>query len=311
MQPETEILRRFPWRDLAAKDAFESWCDVKIRACERLSNLPPVRLDSLSSSGAGALSELKRRCVIANFALYEVTTPAPSPDQDCAALATFTNNLGLSNAEDHRSAGDLGVVALRTSSAASKRGYIPYTARPLNWHTDGYYNPAEAPVQAFVLHCHQQADRGGETQLADPELTYLRMRAANPDFVAALMHPRAMTIPENREADGTLRPASVGPVFFADQASGRLQMRYTARTRSIEWRPDPTTARATDWLRDWLAGDDPMIHSLRLAPGQGVLSNNVLHNRTGFEDGTGPDHARVMLRIRFHHRLSEEHDGTA
>ena len=311
MQPETEILRRFPWQDLAAQDAFESWCEVKIRASERLSNLPPVRLDSLPSGGASALSELKRRCAIANFARYEVAARAPTPEQDCAALTQFPHNLGLSSTEEHRSAGDLGVVALRTSSAPSKRGYIPYTARPLNWHTDGDYNPAEAPVQAFVLHCHQQAESGGETQLADPELAYLRMRAANPDFVAALMHPLAMTIPENREADGTLRPASVGPVFFADPTSGRLQMRYTARTRSIEWRPDPTTRRATGWLRDWLASGDPMIHSFRLAPGQGVLSNNVLHNRTGFDDGAGPDHARVMLRIRFHHRLSEDHDGTA
>jgi len=309
MQPETEIIRHFHWQDFATNDAFESWREAKIRACDRLSKLPPIRLDSLAACEKSARRDLKERCAIANHALYQVSHSEPTVEADCTALAGFARSLGLSVPEDHRSAGERGVVALRTSSTATKKGYIPYTARPLNWHTDGYYNPASSPVMAFVLHCHQQAGIGGENQLADPELVYLRMREANPNFVAALMHPGAMTIPENREPDGTLRPTSVGPVFFADEVSGRLQMRYTARTRSIEWRSDPTTDRATEWLRDWLTSGDPMIRSLRLAPGQGILCNNVLHNRTGFDDGA--DHARVMLRIRFHQRLSEEHDGTA
>jgi len=118
-----------------------------------------------------------------------------------------------------------------------------------------------------------------------------------------------MTIPENREPDGTLRPASVGPVFFPDPVSGRLQMRYTARTRSIEWRDDPLTRAAVEFLATWLNGNDPLIVRMRLKPGEGVISNNILHNRTAFEDGDATP--RVILRVRFHERLNEDIHGTA
>ena len=63
----------------------------------------------------------------------------------------------------------------------------------MNWHTDGYYNALEQPVKSFILHCYQQAPVGGENQLLDPEIAYLRLRERNPEFVRALMHPEAMT----------------------------------------------------------------------------------------------------------------------
>ncbi len=165
-------------------------------------------------------------------------------------------------------------------------------------------------MKSFILHCHRPSATGGENQLADPEAVYLRMREENPDFVRALMHPEAMTIPENREPDGSLRPASVGPVFFADDVSGRLQMRFTARTHSIEWRQDTTTQKATEWLNGWLQSDDPLIRNIRLDPGQGIVCNNILHNRTGFRDETGAESTRVILRVRFHERLREDPHGT-
>ena len=222
----------------------------------------------------------------------------------------FARRLGFSMAEDHRSAGAASVVALATSSEESKKGYIPYTPRPMNWHTDGYYNAPDQPVKGFILYCFQQAPSGGENRVLDPEIAYLRLRDENPDYVRALMHPAAMTIPENTEPDGALRPASTGPVFFPDQATGRLQMRYTARTRSIAWRDDAATRAAADWLRHWLSDGDPLIRKVRLAPGQGIASNNVLHTRAGFQDGPG-GRARVMLRARFHERMAEGLLGAA
>lgn len=296
----------FDWRNFAPGQGFEAWRDAKIRDFLDISSRAPVPVDSLSDCGSGARTEILARCSSTNFSLYEVSRSEPGVDAACSALADFAGRLGVSLSEDHRSAEDSGVVALRTTSAPAKKGYIPYTTRPLNWHTDGYYNPGTNPVQSFILHCHQKAEAGGTNQFADPEIAYLRMREEDPGYVQALMHPQAMTIPENVEPDGTLRPASVGPVFFADAVSGRLQMRYTARTRSIAWRDDPTTRRARDWLNDWLNGDDPLIRNVRLEPGQGIVCNNVLHNRTGFEDGTDADDKRVILRVRFHERLPEE-----
>jgi len=304
------LITRFAWADLSHQEAWESWRAAKIRMAESMRHSAPVALDSLTSPVPEALAEIERRCRLENFALYEAAGRAPSVESASAAILSFARRLGFTVAEDHRSAGPSSVVALRTSSEQGKMGYIPYTPRPMSWHTDGYYNPPERPVKGFILHCFQQAAAGGENQLLDPEIAYLRLREADPAYVRALMHPEAMTIPENREPDGTLRPASVGPVFFPDRATGRLQMRYTARTRSIAWRDDATTRAAAEWLRAWLAAGDPLMRRVRLAPGQGIVSNNVLHTRTAFEDGAD-DRARIILRIRFHERVTEERLGAA
>lgn len=312
MDVDLHIIKDFKWDDFSDECLFKDWSEAKKRAQNLLSESPEIEMDSVDTCDDQALSELKSRCAISNFALYRVAEIEKDLERNCAALATFSRNLGFTMDESHRSAGEWGVVALRPSSEPAQRGYIPYSKRPLNWHTDGYYNSGSLPVKAFILHCHQQAESGGLNQLADPEMAYLRLRAENPDYVRALMHPEAMTIPENREADGTLRPVSVGPVFFADEASGRLQMRFTARTRSIVWRDDATTRQAVDCLGEWLNSDDPSILSLRLAPGQGIVSNNALHNRTGFDTHTtGNRSARVMLRVRFHERLAENEHGAA
>ncbi|RYH12225.1 TauD/TfdA family dioxygenase [Tropicimonas sp. IMCC6043] len=282
-----------------------------MRVSERLQALPPVEVDSLESPSPEAVRELEARCALGNFAVYSVAHPETDVAAASAALARFAQHFGLLESEAHRSSGAAGVVALRTSSEEGKKGYIPYTPKAMNWHTDGYYSAPENRVAGFLLHCHQKALSGGENQLMDPELAYLRLREADPAYVRALMHPEAMTIPENREPDGTIRPDSVGPVFYPDPATGRLQMRYTARTRSINWRQDSATLEAADWLRAWLAAGDPLMRQIRLDRGQGILNNNVLHNRTRFEDGASETDRRVMLRLRFHVRVAEEIHGAA
>ena len=124
----------------------------------------------------------------------------------------------------------------------------------------------------------------------------------NPDYAAALMHPEAMTIPANEE-EGSYRPPSVGPVFFADAETQALQMRYTARTRSIEWRDDPLTREAIAFLQTTLEKPDPLTISLRFEAGQGVLCNNVLHDRTGFDTEARAFSPRIVYRVRFHNRV--------
>lgn len=310
MENLTNTIRDFDWTDLSRNDRWQDWRAAKIRASQALASAKPVALPRLDRPDPAALSEILLRCSMQNFALYDARPTAPDLETVSPALLTFAEGLGLTVAENHRSAGHAQVVALRTSSDEGKKGYIPYTPRPMNWHTDGYYNPSHSPVKGFILHCFQQAASGGENHLLDPEIAYLRLRDENPAYVRALMHPAAMTIPENRESDGTLRPAATGPVFFADEATGRLQMRYTARTRSIAWRDDPVTRDAAEWLRDWLIRGDPLGRRIRLQPGQGIVCNNALHDRTGFTDGEGAQ-ARIVLRIRFHQRVREDFRGAA
>ena len=246
-------------------------------------------------------SEIARRCEVVNFARYACAGTADSrPVRE--GLRRFSDRFGLKIAEAHRSAGDAGIVALQPSDDPARRGYIPYSTRALNWHTDGYYNGPGERISAFVLHCVRAADRGGENRILDPEILYIRLRDARPDLLAALLHPAAMSIPANSEPDGALRAESVGPVFYPDPMTGRLQMRYTARTRSISWRDDAATGEAAQWLRDRLDAGDPLGCTVRLDAGQGILNNNVLHDRTGF--GTDRGDARLLYRVRFHNRIA-------
>jgi len=236
----------------------------------------------------------------ANFALYTSAESDETPP-----LGQFAAALGLRIAEKHRSADGTGIVSLKVTNKASQRGYIPYSPRGMNWHTDGYYNAPDNQISGFILHCVRPAENGGVNQLLDPEILYIRLRDISPDHIRALMHPDAMTIPENHESDGTLRPASVGPVFYPDPETGRMQMRYTARTRSISWRDDPATLAAEACLRDCLAKDDPAMVQVALKAGQGILNNNVLHNRTGFQDGQDTS-GRLIIRVRFHNRVKRK-----
>ncbi len=131
------------------------------------------------------------------------------------ALLDFSAAFGLHAVEDHRSANRNGVVRIEVSGGA--RGfYIPYTDKPIAWHTDGYYNyhgPAKN-VQAMILHCAEAADEGGENRLLDPELAFLRLAEFDVSALRLLLHPEAMIIPEARDEAGRVRAENRGPVFF-------------------------------------------------------------------------------------------------
>ncbi len=298
----------FNWKSLNDQDAYAKWRSAKLAATENIAKLPPVAVADLSNPSESERKELTRRCDITNFAYYAATDSVDDPENSAKTgfsdVGRFAAAFALSLRETHRSAEESGMVALQVSDSGTKRGYIPYSTHALKWHTDGYYNAPDKRISAFVLHCIRPAQSGGINQLLDPEILYIRLRDDSPEHIRALMHPAAMVIPENRESDGSLRPASVGPVFYGDAATGRLQMRYTARTRSIEWRSDSATRNAEACLRAHLEQGDPLMQQVRLAPGQGVLNNNVLHNRTSFQDGQDKDDSRLMIRVRFHRRVA-------
>jgi hypothetical protein len=249
------------------------------------------------------LLDVVARC---NMAIYV------SPEQEAAEadelglrarLVDFVSHFGLVSVENHRSAEDDGFVRIEVSQKPSKRRFVPYTAKSLNWHTDGYYNSPRTPIRTMLLHCVCPAIAGGENALVDPEIVYIRLRDVNANWLSALMHPEAMTIPPSLEEDGSERPVSVGPVFAID-TEGQLLMRYTARGRNIHWRDTDETRAAVAFLDDLLRGEaEPHVFKARLAGGEGIICNNVLHARTAF-DAT-PSSSRLILRARFANRISD------
>ena len=238
-------------------------------------------------------------CGRANMCLYRSRQLPGDAQETRRALAAFARHFGLIHLEAHRSAEGDGIVALETVAEGGRLGYIPYTNRPIGWHTDGYYNyegPARM-VRAMLLHSVRCASHGGENGLLDHTIAYIRLRDENPDFIAALMHPEAMTIPANEEENGKTRAENTGPVFVLAPDSGGLTMRYTARKRNIRWREDPATEAAVRALERVLS-EDPLIMRVKLAPGEGVICNNVLHDRIGFETEPGSGPGRLLYRIR-------------
>ena len=230
-------------------------------------------------------------CRRANMAIY--VTDREFNKQ--TALA-FCRGLGLERLDSPPRDGGGGVTEIRVADGDR---YIPYSNRPLSWHSDGYYNDADHQVHGVLLHCARDALRGGETALLDPEIAYIRLRDDDPAMIEALMRPDVLTIPANPQTD---RPARTGPVFSVIR--GRLHMRYTARKRNAEWRDDAVTVKARAFLDTLLNGGEPLIIRHRLTAGQGLISNNVLHDRAGFVDHDEPNRRRLLYRARFLDRIA-------
>ncbi len=298
--------RTLAWRDSPFlpenEGSYRRWREQKLEGYpHRASDLVVEVRDpgALSGSETEALRMLCRRT---NMAIYAGPASAAGKDMVCALGERF----GLTHLDANLLADEDAISALQVVPEKAGRGYIPYTNRRLLWHTDGYYNPPARRILAFVLHCVRPAAYGGENGLLDPEIVFIRLRDADPRHVAALMAADAMTIPANTESGAELRPAQSGPVFGIDPETGALYMRYTARTRSVEWKQDVATLAAVRVLEALLAGDSRHVFRHRLEAGQGLLCNNVLHDRTEFTDDPARG-ARLLYRARYHDRIA----GTA
>ena len=242
---------------------------------------------------------LHERCRKTNMAIYASPTGS---DPDKAIPKLLGRQFGLTELDCNMGADDDGVTSLQVVEGKWRSGYIPYTNRPIHWHTDGYYNLPERQIHGLQLHCVSAAASGGENALLDHEIAYIHLRDRNPEYIRTLMAVNVMTIPPNNENGEQLRPARSGPVFSVLE-DGSLHMRYTARTRSIEWLQDPITQAAVKALNDFLDSSSHYIYRATLQPGQGLISNNVLHDRSGFDDDD--EHTRQLYRLRYYQRIAD------
>jgi hypothetical protein len=218
------------------------------------------------------------------------------------ALVVLAAQLGLTRIDRTLCTEEDGITALQVATSGQSQDYIPYTDKPINWHTDGYYNAPHQQVFALMMHCVRPSLRGGENMLLDHEMAYLQLRDKNPQYIEALMEEDVMTIPANVQDGVELRPQHRGPVFSVHQ--GILHMRYTARARNILWKESVLVREALQELTQLFNADSPYVFHHRLSVNQGVICNNVLHNRTGFVEGETLAEQRLLYRIRFYDRVS-------
>ena len=283
--------------DLADEETYQRWRDAKQASAPRTAADLIVEVKDPRALSASEREALATRINNCNMAIYA----SPMLEEDSNILRKLGTQFGLNQLDANWLAGEDGVSSIRVFDGGTRKHYIPYTDKPIKWHTDGYYNPPARQIRAMVLHCVRDAASGGENRLMDHELCYLKLREENPAHIAALMHPDAMTIPERVDETDGVRPAQSGPVFSVD-AQGHLHMRYTARTRSIEWKDDADTKAAVAALEALLASDVPQVFHTRLQPGMGLLCNNVLHDRNAFTDDA--QQPRLLYRARYLDRIA-------
>jgi len=297
MSNPASIFRPFDLRD---ESAYRRWREWKLDRYPRSADDLVVRIGDPAQPEPSEHAEILARCCKANAAIYEAND-GNIADRDL--IRRFGYQFGLKQLDRNLRADEDSITSLRVLHGAGSKRYIPYTNRPLNWHTDGYYNPITEQVRGIVMHCVSAAAAGGDNLFLDQEIAYILLRDENPEYIKALMQPDVMTIPPNLENGRLIRAEQTGPVFSVEKRSGGLHMRYTARTRSIAWKDDRNTRLAVGFLAELLASDSAYIFRHRLQAGQGIICNNILHKREAFTDDPGNGQERVLYRARYYDRI--------
>ena len=292
--------------NISAQTDFEGWADYKLSLYDE-DALDKV-VDPVIISADGCLTDVQRKAIQQkveryNFALYRVNGGGEFGSADLNRLG---QSLGLRQLDANLCAEE-DLISVITDTSATKEGrlprnrYIPYSNRALNWHTDGYYNPVKQRVLAFILHCQQQAESGGDNILIDPDIIYLLLRRQNPAYITALSRDDVMRIPANTQDGVCIREETTSSVFQTSADFTRLAMRYSQRKKHIIWRDDNLTQAALSELNRLLDSDSNWRIKVRLKPGEGIISNNVLHCRQQFTDGIGS--RRLFLRARYYNAI--------
>lgn len=297
--PDAASRPRLDLLDLDDEDGYRRWRRHKLASLPR--DVTELLVDVRDPRDLSRAEQFALLATIGRggFAIYR----SPVTEEDASLPGRLAAQLGMHRLDANWLAEDDGVSRIAVSSASDGHGgFIPYTDRAIGWHTDGYYHGDERRIRGMVLHCVRPAASGGENGLLDHELAYLAVRERSPELLRALLHAEAMTIPARTDEQGVARPAQSGPVFSLDD-DGCLHMRYTARTRSIQWRQDPVTQAAAALLREVMQ-TSPAVRRVRLQAGMGLVGHNVLHERTEFSDD--PARPRLLLRARFVDRIQPE-----
>ena len=280
-------------------DAYLRWRELKLETAPQNLGELVVEVDDPRSLSKCEHEAMLLRIRKANMVIYAGKT---GDDPDKTIPHAMGRQFGLQRLNHNWLADEDGITSLTVNDEGEHPTYIPYTDRPIHWHTDGYYNPIYEQVHGLLLHCVHSAASGGENALMDHEMAYIRLRDKNPAHIHALMQPDAMTIPPGTDMHGKQREATIGPVFSVNEIGGELHMRYTARRHNIQWKEDEATRDAVTALETLLHSDSDCIYRGRLEPGMGLVSNNVLHDRAGFEDREGHP-KRLLYRARYFDRI--------
>ena len=284
-----------------AEETYQQWRKWKLSIYPTQASELLVPINNPFNLSDNEKSQIARCFIRANMSIYTINIQSDFTDKNI--VQKLGKDFGLVHLDNNLGADSDSITSLKVIEGGRKQGYIPYSNLKLSWHTDGYYNLPEQQIRGVILHCVNPAAEGGENALLDHEMMYIHLRDQDPAYISALMKPEVLTIPSNIENGIEIRASQTGPVFSVSESTGALHMRYSARKRNILWTDDEITTRAVNEIDDFLASDSPWILRHRLESGQGLICNNVLHNRTAFENDEDDRKERLIYRGRYYDRL--------
>ncbi len=277
---------------------YQYWRDNK------LANIPTqledciVEIENPLEIKKSEKNKILSLCQQGNFAIFHISKQNNYAD----TIISINSQFGLVDFDQHLYVQDKGLAHIAQSDNKDQGEFIPYTNKAISWHTDGYYNSIEQRIRAFSLFCVRPASKGGINKWIDPQMIYLLLREDNPDVAKALTHPQAMSIPEHKVDNKVRRATSTGPIFFIDELTGELYMRYTQRKKNIEFLDSTEIKQAVNHLDNLLDTTTDYHFQHLMRPGQGMLCNNILHKRDAFIDN--PNNPRLLLRGRYFNRIN-------
>ena len=271
-----------------AKSAeFLRWAEEKEKNIPQNSDGILVNIHDINNVKTSEIAKIKETIYKYNSCIYSSKIALKSNTN----LLKFVELVGMrtydcNNIESNE-------ISTITPLQNSKINYIPYTDKPLNWHTDGYYD--RKSIFSWLLHCVNPATQGGENYLLDHELV-LREYLLRNDDINNLMAEDALTIPESKY---TSRSEISTYIFSFKNKYRRLHMRFSMRKDNIG-----TSAKASPAiikLREIIEGNCAKYSlTYKLQKNEGIITNNILHGRKAFKDDKVK---RKLLRIRSYERL--------
>ncbi|MHB8915269.1 MAG: TauD/TfdA family dioxygenase, partial [Thiobacillus sp.] len=124
---------------LASDSDYRAWRAAKLANYPRRVDELIVPIEDPRALKPIEIQALQACCAHANMVLYY----APGvPAEDKNVPHQFAKQLGLVRLEGNYLADEDGLSSITPASDEEHvRGeYVPYTHKPINWHTDGYYN---------------------------------------------------------------------------------------------------------------------------------------------------------------------------
>ena len=193
---------------LENESEYQAWRQQKLQDYPKTIDEMTFKLNGLDDFCVQQRQAIQAMCDKTNMAFFHVDRePSKEDIQDFAFL------MGLSRIDNNLCADEDAITSIRVHPGSElHKTYIPYSNKPLSWHTDGYYNTPDHTIRAFLMYCVRAAKSGGNNQFMDPEIIYILLRDDNPDSIAALMQADVMTIPANIQDGKEIRAAQTGAV---------------------------------------------------------------------------------------------------